>query len=122
MTFEIKLIDICEHTLSNILKQGPNTEIGIIIRLWVIFHQFVDFITFLQSSFVDFTPLGTFNTYKESTDAKIELKVPSTPLKQIYNLRRYTQYVINQSDYDVDDQLNHPLLENNGSNKHTKVL
>ena len=28
MTFEIKLNDIQEHTLSNILKQGLKTEIG----------------------------------------------------------------------------------------------
>ena len=42
-----------------------------------------------------------------------QLTIPSTSLKQIYNLRNYIQYVVNQIDYNVHDQLNHPLLEDN---------
>ena len=50
-----------------------------------------------------------------------QLTIPSTSLKQIYNLRNYIQYVINQIDYNVHDQLNHPLLENNWI-KQTQIL
>ena len=69
MISEIKLNDIWELTLSSILKQGPKTEIGKVIRLWMKFHQFDDFISFLQSPFDDFKSAGHFNTYKESSDA-----------------------------------------------------
>ena len=97
MTLEIKLNDIWEHTLSNILRQGPKTELGKIIRLWIKFHQFDDFISFLKLHFDDFKPAGHFTTYKESSDAARELTIPTTPLQIIYNLRRYIQYVTQQT-------------------------
>ena len=110
MTLEINLNDIWEHTLSNILKQGPNTGIGKIIRLWIKFHQFDDFISFLQSHFDDFKPSGHFTTYKKSSDAERELTIPTTPLKIIYNFRRYIQHVMQQP---YANQQDHPLLQDN---------
>ena len=78
-------------------------------RLWIKFHHFHDFISFLQSHFDDFKPSGHFTTYKESSDAARELILPTTPLQIICNLRRYIQYVIQQTHH--DHKQDHPLLQ-----------
>ena len=111
MTFEIELNDIWEHTLSNILKKEPKTETGKIIRLWIKFYQFDDFISFLQSYFDDFKPLGHFTTYKESSHATKESTIPTTPLQIIYSLRRYIHYVIQQTYH--NNKQDQPLLQHN---------
>ena len=110
MTPEIKLNDILEHTLSNILKQGPNTVIGKIIWLRIKFHQFDEFMFFLHFHFDYFKRSGHFSTYKESSNAARELTIPTTPLQIIYNLRRYIQYVVQQPYHNKQD---HSLLQHN---------
>ena len=52
----------------------------------------------------DSTPSGTLCYYKEKADSEVALMMPSTPLKELYNLWRYIQHLILKSEYDDDDE------------------
>ena len=40
----------------------------------------------------DFQPAGSLCTYKEKPGSEEEAKMPPTPLREMYNLRRYIQH------------------------------
>ena len=62
----------------------------------------------------DFTPGGTLCHYKETVEAEETKLMPNTPLKELYNLYRYIQHLILESESDYyDDELDDPLDEDN---------
>ena len=68
----------------------------------------------LEFNIEDFHPAGFLSTYKEKPDSDEETKMPVTPLREMYNLRRYIEHKMTQSDYGYDeDEFDHPLSEPN---------
>ena len=62
----------------------------------------------------DFTPTGTLCNYKETAEAEETKIMPNTPLKELYNLYRYLQHLILESEFDYDDkEFDNPLDEGN---------
>ena len=62
----------------------------------------------------DFTPGGTLCHYKETAEAEETKLMPNTPLKELYNLYRYIQHLILESEFDYDDdEFDNPLDEGN---------
>ena len=52
--------------------------------------------------------------YKEKADSEVVSMMPNTPLKELYNLWRYIQYHILESEYEYDDdEFDNPLNEDN---------
>ena len=47
----------------------------------------------------DFTPGGTLCHYKETAEAEETKLMPNTPLKELYNLYRYIQHLILESEF-----------------------
>ena len=48
--------------------------------------------------------------YKDKADPQKLIMMPTTPLQELYNLRRYITHVMNESDYDPHDpDFDHPL-------------
>ena len=96
----INLSPIWEHTLTDILNHGNKTEMGIIMRSWVKHNNLEDMSDLLIYDLNDFTPGGTLCHYKETAEAEETKLMPNTPLKELYNLYRYIQHLILESEFD----------------------
>ena len=69
---------------------------------------------FLIYDLNDFTPGGTLCRYKETAEAEETKVMPNTPLKELYNLYRYIQHLILESEFDYDDdKFDDPLAAGN---------
>ena len=99
----IHLSDIWEHTLTEVLNHYPKTEVGINMRAWVKHNKLEDFNSLLSFTADDFTPSGSLCYFKEKADSEVAMMMPTTPLKELYNLRRYIQDIILECEYDYDD-------------------
>ena len=110
----INLSPIWEHTLTEILNHGNKMEMGIIMRSWVKHNNVEDMSDLLTYDLKDFIPGGTLCRYKETAEAEETKLLPNTPLKELYNLYRYIQHLILESEFDYDDdEFDNPLDEGN---------
>ena len=85
----IHLSDIWEHTLTEILNHDPKAEVGIIISAWVKHNKLEDFNSLLALNVDDFTPCGILCYFKDKADSEAVMMMPTTPLKELYNLRSF---------------------------------
>ena len=110
----INLSPIWEHALTEILNHGNKTEMGIIMRSWVKRNNLEDMSDIFIYDLNDFTPGGTLCHYKETAEAEETILMPNPPLKELYNLYRYIQHLILESEFDYDDdEFDDPLDEGN---------
>ena len=109
----IHLSDLWEHTITKIFKHDPESELGIMIRQWVIYNKLEDFNSLLKHTDEVLIPhgVGKLSFYKENGDSVIKMMSP-TPLQELINLRWYIQHLIHESGYLYDDdESNYPLSE-----------
>ena len=109
----IHLSDLWEHTITKIFKHDPESELGIMIRQWVIYNKLEDFNSLLKYTDEDLIPhgVGSLSFYKENDDSVVKL-MSRTPLQELINLRWYIQHLIHESGYLYDDdESNYPLSE-----------
>ena len=109
----VHLSDLWEHTITRIFKHDPESELGIMIRHWVIYNKLEDFNSLLKYTDEDLIPhgVGKLSFYKENGDSVVKMMSP-TPLQELINLRWYIQHLIHQSGYLYDDdESNYPLNE-----------
>ena len=110
----INLSPIWEHTLTEILNHGNKTDLGIIMGSWVKHNGLEDMNKMLIYDLNDFTPTGSLSQYKVSAEAEETKPMPLTPLKVLYNLYRYIQHPILESEFKYDDEeFENPLDEAN---------
>ena len=84
------------------------------IRTWVKHHKLENFSSFFNHSPDKFTPSSPLSYYKEKVHSEILLEMPSTPLKELQNIRKYIPHFMDESDYDDDDDdFDDPLGEHN---------
>ena len=99
---------------TEILNHDNKTEVGIIMRAWVKHNKLEDMSDLLIYDLNDFTPIGTLCQYKETAEAEQTKSMPNTPLKELYNLYRYIQHLILESEFNYDDIVfDNPLDEDN---------
>ena len=74
----IHLSDLSEHTITKIFKHDPESELGIMIRQWVIYNKLEDFNSLLNYTDDDLIPHGGGNLsyYKENGDFVVKLMTP----------------------------------------------
>ena len=110
----INVSPIWEHTLTEILNHGNKTEVWIIMRSWVKDNNLEDMNDLVIHDLNDFTPTGNLSQYKVSAEAEETKPMPLTPLKELYNLYRYIQHLILESEFKYDDEeFENPLDEAN---------
>ena len=95
--------DRCEQTLNEILNHDNKSEVGIIMRAWVKHNKLEDMTSLLIYDLNDFPPSGTLCYYKEKVESEVAIMMPTTPLKELYNLYGCIQHLILKSEYDDDD-------------------
>ena len=109
----IHLSDLWEHTITKIFKHGPESELDIMLRQWVIYNKLEDFNSLFNCTDEDLIPRGVGNLsfYKENGGYVVKMKSP-TPLQELIDLRWYIQHLIHESGYLYDDdESNYPLSE-----------
>ena len=107
---------IWEHPLTEILNHDNKSDVGIMIRTWVKHHKLENFSSLFNDSPDKFTPSSPLSYYKEKVDSEVLLEMPSTPLQELQNIRKYIQHLMDESDYDYDyddDDFDDPLSEHN---------
>ena len=105
---------ILEHALTEILNHDNKSDVGIMIRTWVKHHKLENFSSLFNHSPDKFTPSSPLSYYKEKVDSEVLLEMPSTPLQELQNIRKYIQHLMDESDYDYDDDdFDDPLSEHN---------
>ena len=84
------------------------------MRSWVKDNNLQDMNDLLIHDLNDFTPTGSLSKYKVSAEAEETKPMPITPLKELYNLCRYIQHLILESELEYDDdEFENPLDEAN---------
>ena len=109
----IHLSDLWEHTITRIFKHNAESELGIMIRQWVIHNKLEDINSLLKYIDEDLIPhgVGKLSFYKENGDSVVK-KMSPTPLQELINLRWYIQHLIHENGYLYDDdESNYPLSE-----------
>ena len=77
-----------ENTITKIFKHGPESELDIMIRQWVIHNKLEDFNSLLNYTDEDFIPHGHGKLvyYKENGDSVVKMMSP-TSLQELIDLR-----------------------------------
>ena len=104
MSENIELSYLWEHTITKIFKDDPESELGIMFKQWIIVNKLDNFNSILNYPIDDFTPSGNLCYMNKHGDI-----LPYTPMKTIFNLRWYIQYLMDES----EDEAQNPLCEEN---------
>ena len=109
MSKRIELGYLWDHTIQKILYYDLKDVMGIKIKEWVVFNKFEDFNSLLKYTDDDFTPIGNLCYINEYGQL-----LPTTTLQEFYNLRWYIQHLIDENEYQYDDdEWTNPLGESN---------
>ena len=104
MTNTNHLSDLWEHTIVKVFKHDSKSELGLMFKQWIIFNKLENFNSILNYPIDDFTPSGNLCYMNEHGDI-----LPYTPMKKIFNLRWYIQFLMDES----EDEAQNPLSEEN---------
>ena len=104
MTDTNHLSDLWEHTIVKVFKHDSKSQLGLMLKQWIIFNKLENFNSILNYTIDDFTPSGNLCYMNEHGDI-----LPYTPMKKIFNLKWYIQYLIDES----EDEDQNPLSEEN---------
>ena len=58
MTETNHLCDLWEHTIVTVFKHDPKSELGLMLKEWVVFNMLENFNSILNYTIDDFTPSG----------------------------------------------------------------
>ena len=104
MTDTNHLSGLWEHTIVTVFKHYSKSQLGLMLKQWIIFNKLENFNSILNYTIDDFTPSGNLCYMNEHGDI-----LPYTPMKKIFNLKWYIQYLIDES----EDEDQTPLSEEN---------
>ena len=117
MSGNIELSYVWDHTIKKILQYDIKYRMGNMMKEWVVFNKFEDFNSLLKYTVDDFTPIGNLCYINENGEM-----LPTATLQEFYNLRWYNQHLIDENEYQYDDdEWTNPLRESNwmyNTNKH----
>ena len=109
MSENIELSYAWDHTISKILLHDLNSKMGNMIKEWVVFNKLEDFNSLLKYTDDDFTPTGNLCYINENGE-----KLHKELMKQFFKLRWFFQHLIDEKEYQYDDnEWTNPLSESN---------
>ena len=109
MSDNIELSYVWDHTISKILLHDLNSKMGNMIKEWVVLNKLEDFNSLLKYTDDDFTPTGKF-CYINENGEKLYRKL----MREFFNLRWFIQHLIDENEYQYDDnEWTNPLSESN---------
>ena len=109
MSENIELSYVWDHTISKILLHDLNSNMGNMIKEWVVFNKLEDFNSLLKYIDDDFTSTGKF-CYINQNGEMLHRKL----MKEFFNLRWYIQHLVDEYEYQYgDNEWTNPLHESN---------
>ena len=103
----IELSYVCNHTIKKILNHDLESKMGNMIKESIVFSKLEYFNSLLKYTDDDITPIGNLCYINESGEM-----LPTTTLQEFYNLRWYIQHLIDENEYQHDDdEWTNPLSE-----------
>ena len=96
MSETIELSYVWDHTISKILRHDLRSDMGNMIKEWVLFNKLEGFNSLMNFTNDDFTPSGNL-CYTNDNGEK---------LHHIHMLRWYIQHLIDENEYDDDEWTN----------------
>ena len=110
MSENIELHYVWDHTIIKILNHDIQSKIGNMIKEWVVFNKLEDV--------DDFTPTGKF-CYINKNSEKLHRKL----MKEFFNLRWFIQHLVDENEYQYDDnEWTNPLSESNWTYQTNKTF
>ena len=85
MTENNHLCDLWEHTIAKICKQDRKSELGLMLKEWVIFNKLENLNSILNYTVDDFTPSGNLSYLNEHGEI-----LHQTPLKEVQHKMVHT--------------------------------
>ena len=104
MTDTNHLCVLWEHTIAKVFKHDSKSKLGLMFKQWIIFSKLEHFNSILNYPIDDFTPSGNLSYMNQHGDI-----LHHTPLREVFNLRRYIQHLMDHS----EDETQNPLSEEN---------
>ena len=89
-----------------VFKHDPKSELGLMLREWIIFNKFENFNSILNYNIDGFTPSGNLCYMNKHGEI-----LHQTPMKGLFNLRWYIQHLIDESE--SEDESKNPLNHEN---------
>ena len=72
------------------------------LKEWIKFNKLENFISILNYTIDDFTPSGKLRYMNQHGDI-----LHQTPLKEVFNVRWYTQHLMDESEHETENPLSH---------------
>ena len=105
MTDTNNLSDLLEHTIAKVFKHDSKSQLGLMLKQWIIFNKLENFNSILNYTTDDFTPpSGNLSYINQHGDILYH-----TPLREVFNLRCYIQHLMDQT----EDKDENPLSYEN---------
>ena len=118
MPDNIELSYVWDHTISKILLHDLNSKMGNMIKEWVVFNKLEDINSLLKYTDDDFTPTGNL-CYINQNGEKLHRKL----MQEFFNLRWFIQHLIDENEYQYDDnEWTNPLSESNWTYQTNKTF
>ena len=96
------LCDLWEHTIAKVFQHDSKSELGLMLKQWITFNKLENFNSILNYPIDDFTPSGNLCYMNEHGDV-----LPYTSMIQIFNIRWYIQHLMDESEEENQNPLNH---------------
>ena len=104
MTDTNNLCDLWKHTIAKFFKHDSKSQLGLMLKQWIIFNKLENFNSILNYTIDDFTPSGNLSYMNQHGEI-----LHHTPLREVFNLRCYIQHLMDES----EDETQNPLSEEN---------
>ena len=104
MTDTNHLCDLWEHTIAKVFKRDSKSQLGLMLKQWIIFNMLENLNSILNYTIDDFTPSGNLCYMNEHGNI-----LPYTPLREVFNLRCYIQHLMDE----CEDETQNPLSYEN---------
>ena len=102
MTDNNHLCDLWEHTITKVFRHDSKSQWGLMLKQWIILKKLENLNSILNYPIDDFTPSGNLCYINEHCDI-----LPYAPMIQIFNLRWYMQNLMDESEEENQNPLNH---------------
>ena len=89
MTDNNHLSDLWEHTIAKVVKHDSKSQLGLMLKEWIIFNKLGNFNSILNYPIDDYAPSGNLSYMNQHGDI-----LHHTPLREVFNLRCYIQHLM----------------------------
>ena len=102
MTDTNHLSDLWEHTIAKVFKHDSKSQLGLMLKQWIIFNKLENFNSILNYPIDDFTPSGNLSYMNQHGEI-----LHYTALKEVFNLRCYIQHLMDETEDEDENPLSY---------------